>query len=105
MITPNDAVRGRIERDIRIETIEGALMSIPDWHPSYIALRYPLLFPFSEQSWYDRLPLAGHQLSGDYLLHASRRNRVAGTLARHTLISSDEELEQEEGGDPEQGLD
>lgn len=105
MITPNDAVRGRIERDIRIETIEGGLMSIPDWHPSYMALRYPLLFPFGEQSWHDRLPLAGHQLSGDHPLHASRRNRVAGTLARHTLIGGDEEPEQEEGGDPEQGLD
>jgi len=105
MITPNDAVRGRIERDIRVETIEGGLMSIPDWHPSYMALRYPLLFPFGEQSWHDRLPLAGQQLPGDHPLHASRRNRVAGSFARHTLIGGDEEPEQEEGGDPEQGLD
>ena len=101
MITPADALKGRIERDIRVETKEGGLMSIPDWHPSYMALRYPLLFPFGEQSWHDRIPLAGHELPGDHPLHASRRNRTAGTLSRHTIDAFDDNPEGEYDIDPE----
>lgn len=56
-----------------------------------MALRYPLLFPFGEQSWYDRIPLAGHSLPTDHLLHATRRNRTAGTLARHGMDADDDD--------------
>lgn len=101
IITPTDAARGRIDRDIRVETKEGGLMSIPDWHPSYMALRYPVLFPFGEQSWHDRIPMAGHHPQGDHPLHASRRNRAHGTLVRHGLNPFDDEPEQEERVDPE----
>ena len=102
MITPDDALKGRIERDIRVETKEGGLMAIPDWHSSYMALRYPLLFPFGEQSWHDRIPLAGHNLPGDHSLNASRRNRTAGTLSRHNMEAFDNNSEEELGdGDPE----
>ena len=102
MITPDDALRGRIERDIRIETKEGGLIAIPDWHSSYMALRYPLLFPFGEQSWHDRIPLAGHNLPGNHPLNASRRNRTAGTLSRHNMEGFDDNPEEKLGdGDPE----
>jgi len=93
IITPTDALRGGIERDIRVQTSEGGLILIPDWHPSYMALRYPLLFPFGEQSWHDRIPLAGQSLPGDHPLHASRRNRTAGTLSRHNMTPFDDDPE------------
>lgn len=101
MITPDGALKGRIERDIRVETKEGGLMSIPDWHPSYMALRYALLFPFGEQSWHDRIPLAGHELPGDHSLHAMRRNRTAGTLSRYTMSAFDDNPGGEHDIDPE----
>lgn len=101
MITPIDATKGCMNRDICVETRKGGLMSIPDWHPSHMALRYPLLFLFGEQLWYDRILMAGYQNQGDYFLHASRRNRTAGVLSRHTLNPSDDEPEQENGIDPE----
>ena len=50
MITPIDTTNGRIDREIRIEMIEGGLMLIPDLRPSYVATRYLVLFPFGEQS-------------------------------------------------------
>ena len=90
MITPTDGKKGCIKRDIRVETKEGGLITIPEWHPSYIALRYILLFPFSEQSWHDRIPLAGRQLPGDHPLHVSRRNYTAGTLSRHNFQFSED---------------
>jgi len=101
MITLSDAHKGRIERDIRIKTKEGGLMSISEWHPSYIALRYILLFPFGEQSWHNRMPLIGQQLRIDYLLYALKRNRTTGTLSRHTMPAFDDNPEQEDDIDPE----
>ena len=52
MITPTDGKKGRIKRDIRIETKEGGLMRVPEYHPAYMALRYVLIYPFGEQSWH-----------------------------------------------------
>lgn len=101
IITPSNAHKGRIERDIRVETKEGGLISIPEWHPSYMALRYILLFPFGEQSWHDRMPLAGQQLRIDHPLHALKRNRTTGTLSRHTMPAFDDNPEQEDDIDPE----
>jgi len=99
MITPDDALKGRIERNIRVETKEGDLMAIPDWHSSYIALRYLLLFPFGKQSWYNRISLVGYNLFGNYSLNASRRNRTAGTLSRHNIEGFDDNPEEELGDD------
>ena len=75
IVTSNDARKDRIRRDIRIETQGGDLISISNWHPLYIALRYSLLFLFNKQSWHDGISIAGYQLQSDYLLHAYRRYR------------------------------
>ena len=101
MITLFDASKGRINCDICVEMREGDLMSILEWHPSYMALRYPLLFLFGQQSWHDRVLMAGRQDQGDHLLHASRRNRTDGISSRHTLNPFDDEPEQEIGINPE----
>lgn len=38
-------------RDIVVETRGGALQRISELHPSYLALQYPLLFPYGEDSY------------------------------------------------------
>ena len=84
IITPTDGKKGRIERDIRVETKEGGLMTIPAWHPAYMALRYILLFPFGEP------------------LHTSRRNYTAGTLSRHNFHFLEDPKQEDGGNDSEQ---
>ncbi len=77
-------------------------MTIPDYHPSYMALRYPIFFLCGEQSWHNLIPLAGHDLPADHPLHARRRNRATGTLRRHAVPAFDDEPEEGElGWDPE----
>ena len=102
MITPTDGKKSRIERDIRVETKEGGLMRVPEYHPAYMALRYVLMYPFGEQSWHQNIGLAGRQLPTNHLLHASRRNRVAGTLTHHNFHFSEDPEEEVAPNDPDQ---
>ena len=97
IVTPNDVTKGRIRRDIRIEARGGGLILISNWHPLYMALRYPLLFPFGEQSWHDGIPIAGYQLQSDHLLHAYRRHRGVSAFTD----PFDPEPEQDIDMDPE----
>lgn len=76
MIAPPNGAKGRIARDIRIEVKGGGLMRVPEWHSSYMALRYVLHFPFGEQSWHDSLPLRGHERLPEGHLFATRRLNI-----------------------------
>ena len=33
-------------KDVLIEARSGERFSVPYWHPAYMSLRYPLIFPF-----------------------------------------------------------
>jgi len=41
----------QIQRDIIIETQHGQLQRIHELHSSYLALQYPLLFPYREDGY------------------------------------------------------
>ncbi|XP_057763551.1 uncharacterized protein LOC130984017 [Arachis stenosperma] len=45
------------ERDIVIETKSGILKRISELNPAYLGLQYPLLFPFGEDGWREKIPL------------------------------------------------
>lgn len=59
-------------KDVLIEAKSGERYSVPYWHPAYMPLRYPLIFPFGEPSWHSEIPNTDVPLGGS--LHA-RRNR------------------------------
>lgn len=96
LITPPNAGK-IIGRDIRVETKSGSIMDIPDWHPCYMALRYPILFPFGEQSWHENIRLGpnGDDWPTDHPLHARKRNGMPGAI-RHHNFPRDHEVPQEE---------
>ena len=48
MITPPDGAKGYIIQDIHIKVKGRGLIRVPEWHLSYIALRYILPFPYRE---------------------------------------------------------
>ena len=43
-------------RDIILHTIGGQLQRISKTHPAYMALQYPLLFPYGEDGWRINIP-------------------------------------------------
>lgn len=45
------------ERDIVLQTQSGSLQRINELHPSYLALQYPLLFPYGEDGYRVDIPL------------------------------------------------
>lgn len=72
-------------KDILIESRTGERFSVPYWHPAYMPLRYPLIFPFGEQSWHRNIPLRGNPLGGS--LRAQRdlpRQPIALRVAANT---------------------
>ena len=74
--------RSTIERDIVVQTHDGILQRVPFWHSSYMALRYPLIFPYGEVSWQKDVALASYnRLPDDHLL--AFRNRQPGVLYNH----------------------
>ncbi|CAH9083783.1 unnamed protein product, partial [Cuscuta epithymum] len=46
------------ERDIVVETCSGRLQRINELHPSYLALQYPLLFPYGEDGFREDIPFS-----------------------------------------------
>ena len=94
MIIPEDlAPNEPILRNVVVQGIRDGYVNVPYWHSSYMALRYPLLFPQGEQSWTKDEPLVGHTLSND--LHACRRRPN-----QHPLQTDNPE-NAEAGGDEE----
>lgn len=49
-----------IDRDILVQHQNGGLILIPYWQSCYMPLRYPLTYPYGEQSWNVKFPLRGH---------------------------------------------
>lgn len=47
------------ERDIIVHENVGGLKKISEIHPSYMALQYPLLFPYGEDGFHTNIPLYG----------------------------------------------
>ena len=83
IVNPPDTGAKIVERDIVVETKSGGLQRVPYWHAAYMALRYPLLFPFGEFSWHGRIPLRGMPVG--HLLADRNQNIVQGTLQNHNL--------------------
>ena len=81
------------DRDIIVETIGGSFFRVPYWHSCYFAVRYPLLFPFGEQSWHDRLPLRGHNALPTNHLLAGRESHP-GVIQNHGLRTNYEPMEE-----------
>ena len=59
-------------KDVLIEARNGERFSVPNWHPAYMPLRYPLIFPFGEPSWHSAIPNVGLSLGGSLLAQRHR---------------------------------
>ncbi len=46
-------------RDVVVAQQAGLLQRISELHVGYMALHYPLLFPYSEDGWHPNIPLNG----------------------------------------------
>lgn len=93
MILPDDMSGDRvIERDILVQSIHGGMISIPFWQSCYMPLRYPLIYPYGEQSWNKLIPLRGHDASKGLLA----RRPGPGEVERHGM-----DFREEDGGEPE----
>lgn len=53
---PDDSTQEGLERDIQVHYKTGHRQNIPYWHPSYMALRYPVFFPAGDRSWQVNIP-------------------------------------------------
>ncbi|MBW0509324.1 hypothetical protein O181_049039 [Austropuccinia psidii MF-1] len=47
-----DGDKTHAPRDIILHRVSGSLQHIYDYHSAYLALRYPILFPYGEQHWH-----------------------------------------------------
>nr|XP_043633374.1 uncharacterized protein LOC122604555 [Erigeron canadensis] len=66
------------KRDIILETKSGNLQRINELHPSYLALQYPLLFPFAEDGYRIDIPLRDvEDLNGPGRTRVSMRAFIA----------------------------
>jgi hypothetical protein len=52
-------------RDVIIAQRAGPIQRISELHVGYMALQYPLLFPYSEDGWHPKIPLNGVVADGD----------------------------------------
>jgi hypothetical protein len=59
MLVVGDLSPEAFERDIIIQRQSGGLDQISSLHPAFMALQYPLLFPFAERAWQPRVMYAG----------------------------------------------
>ena len=59
-------------KDVLVEARSGERFSVPYWHPAYMPLRYPLIFPFGKQSWHSNIPNAGVALGGSLFAYQRR---------------------------------
>ena len=51
MLVVGDFSLDTFQRDIVIQTHSGELQQISSLHPAYMALQYPLLFPYGERGY------------------------------------------------------
>jgi len=52
-------------RDIIIEKRSGQLQRISELHSGYLPLRFPLLFPYGEPGWHDKIPFALNDIANN----------------------------------------
>ncbi|GJZ10655.1 putative PIF1 DNA helicase/replication protein A1-like protein [Tanacetum coccineum] len=52
----NDFGDGLPSRDIVVDSKDGGLKRISELYPSYMALQYPLLFPYGEDGFHEKIP-------------------------------------------------
>ena len=72
-----------VERNIVVETRDGALQRIPYWHSCYMPLRYPLIFPYGEASWQQNTRMGSINLPEDHLLGLRSSPLRAGRVYNH----------------------
>ena len=66
-----------LDRDIIIQHRNtGQLQRISQHSPSYIPMRYPLIFPHGEEGWHPLIPLTDINLMDNVNLHACRRTHI-----------------------------
>ena len=71
-------------KDVLIEARSGERYSVPYWHPAYMPLRYPLIFPFGEWAWHNNIPNAGVSLGGSLFARRSTSNEQHPTRVANT---------------------
>ena len=69
---PEDPLSMPEAKDVVIEARTGDRFTVPYWHPAYMPLRYPLIFPFGEPSWHSNIPNVGVSLGGSLLASRTR---------------------------------
>ena len=69
---PDDPLGMPEAKDVLIESRTGQRFSVPYWHPAYMPLRYPLIFPFGEPSWQSNIPNVGLSLGGSLFAQRHR---------------------------------
>ncbi|GKB34523.1 hypothetical protein Tco_0879465 [Tanacetum coccineum] len=52
----NDFGDGLPSKDIMVDSKDGVPKRISKLHPSYMALQYPLLFPYREDGFHEKIP-------------------------------------------------
>lgn len=53
VVIEGDGTAGGKQRDIILRRVGGELQRISELHTAYLALRYPLLFPYGSQQWHE----------------------------------------------------
>ncbi|KAL8473894.1 hypothetical protein ACS0TY_030671 [Phlomoides rotata] len=61
-VIPGDLDKTIGVRDIILQTQSGLLQRITELNPSYLALQYPILFPYAEDGYREDIPFAESQL-------------------------------------------
>ena len=95
---PEDPLAMPVAKDVLIEAKSGERFSVPYWHPAYMPLRYPLIFPFGEPSWQGNIPNVGLRLGGSLFAQRHRPGATActasGTISsgQRWLQTSDSEI-------------
>ncbi|KAF8117698.1 hypothetical protein N665_0008s0052 [Sinapis alba] len=68
-----DLTATSVGRDIVVELKSSALQRISDLHPLCMSLQYPLLFPYGDTGYSDRLPYQGPEASTVKRIHDDER--------------------------------
>ncbi|KAF8100721.1 hypothetical protein N665_0218s0059 [Sinapis alba] len=71
-----------VGRDIVVELKSSALQRIGDLHPLLMSLQYPLLFPYGETGYHERLPYEGPEASTFYAYQLQTRPSEGMTIIK-----------------------
>ncbi|OMO93844.1 hypothetical protein COLO4_16643 [Corchorus olitorius] len=68
----NEGNNPSMDRNIIVEQHEGGLKRITELHPSFMAMQYPILFPYGEDFYWPDIILQQRRGEGDTLLRGGR---------------------------------